>query len=338
MPVEKDLLEQELRAAKARIDTLEQELRAAKELPSNWEWTPIPHDEADEETAELWLWTTPEKPDIVRAAAETLASAPTALNPKKWLTLPLLEREDLTHDSRRYRFSLQSSDGEPQQLGLPTGQHVFIKAIVAGKPVIRAYTPLGHGLGFVDFVIKSYFPLPPHHPNGGALTMFMEQMQIGDTMQFKGPLGEFQFSSDAPTFTDGGKCPTRYSRLGFIAGGTGITPCLQVANALLEAQISVDIYFLVASKTPGDVLCKPELDTLAEHPHIRVWHTASSVSPADKWPFSAGRINEQLLREHLPPPGDDTFVFMCGPQPMIDEACTPSLQRLGHAEDRLHCF
>ena len=27
---------------------------------------------------------------------------------------------------------------------------------------MRAYTPLGHGKGYVDFVIKAYFPLEPN--------------------------------------------------------------------------------------------------------------------------------------------------------------------------------
>jgi len=93
-----------------------------------------------------------EAPPVVEAAK--------ALDPKKWVTFPLIEREDINHNTRRYRFGLPTA---LHDLGLPVGQHIFIKGSVEGKPVMRAYTPLGHGPGYVDFVIKAYFP--PYNPN-----------------------------------------------------------------------------------------------------------------------------------------------------------------------------
>lgn len=51
-----------------------------------------------------------------------------------------------------------------------------------GKPVMRAYTPVGDGKGYVDFVIKVYFP-NERFPNGGVLTQLMEKFDIGDTIE-----------------------------------------------------------------------------------------------------------------------------------------------------------
>jgi NAD(P)H-flavin reductase len=42
---------------------------------------------------------------------------------------------------------------------------------------------------------QAYFPLEPRFPNGGLLTMHMEKLSVGDTMQFKGPLGEYVFNT-----------------------------------------------------------------------------------------------------------------------------------------------
>ena len=100
-------------------------------------------------------------PVAAAAAAEGVpAEAAKALDPKKWVSFPLIEREDINHNTRRYRFGLPTA---LHDLGLPVGQHIFIKGSVEGKPVMRAYTPLGHGPGYVDFVIKAYFP--PYNPN-----------------------------------------------------------------------------------------------------------------------------------------------------------------------------
>ena len=75
-------------------------------------------------------------------------------------------------------------------------------------------------------------------------------LKIGDTLAFKGPLGHFDFDcapADVPrdtlcSFTNDTLCsftnegaPAQYMHLGLIAGGSGITPCLQVAMELLTS-------------------------------------------------------------------------------------------------------
>lgn len=56
------------------------------------------------------------------------------------------------------------------------------------------------------------------------------------------------------------------------------------------------------------------------------------------WEYSQGFISEDMVREHLPPPGDDTLILMCGPPPMIQFACNPNLDRVGHASGRRFTF
>jgi len=272
-------------------------------------------------------------------APKSAQAAPKALDPKKWVSFPLIEREDINHNTRRYRFGLPSAIHD---LGLPVGQHIFIKGSVDGKPVMRAYTPLGHGPGYVDFVIKAYFPLEPRFPIGGVLTMHMETLVVGDKLQFKGPVGEYVFHCDAkppagqmPTFCAGGP-NVPYKCLGLIAGGSGITPCLQVATAVLAADLDVHIKLLYANQSPEDVLCQPELDALALNPRFTAWYTVDRAP--EGWKYSTGFINEAMLGEHLPPPGEHSYIFMCGPPPMLDRACKPNLAKLGHAESNIHCF
>lgn len=59
----------------------------------------------------------------------------------------------ISHDTRRYRFSLPSAE---HVLGLPTGQHIHLTARIGGEVVIRAYTPVSsdEDHGFVDLVVK----------------------------------------------------------------------------------------------------------------------------------------------------------------------------------------
>lgn len=74
----------------------------------------------------------------------------------------LIEKEELSHDTRRFRFALQSPE---HILGLPIGKHIFLKFTETDKdgnsaPVIRSYTPVSSDdeVGYVDFVIKVSTP------------------------------------------------------------------------------------------------------------------------------------------------------------------------------------
>lgn len=54
--------------------------------------------------------------------------------------------------------------------------------------------------------------------------------------------------------------------------------------------------------------------------------------------YSQGFVDEAMVREHLPPAGDDTLVLLCGPPPMIKFACIPNLEKVGHLKNAIVCF
>lgn len=61
----------------------------------------------------------------------------------------LQEKEELSHDTRMFRFALQSPN---HVLGLPIGQHVSMKFVdkADGKTVTRSYTPTSSDLNVSD--------------------------------------------------------------------------------------------------------------------------------------------------------------------------------------------
>ena len=80
-----------------------------------------------------------------------------------------------------------------------------------------------------------------------------------------------------------------------------------------------------------------ELDRIAADRRGSGWYTVDRAP--DGWKYSTGFINEEMLKAHMPPPGENTYVFMCGPPPMIKFACRPSLQeKIGHQEDHVLAF
>lgn len=50
------------------------------------------------------------------------------------------------------------------------------------------------------------------------------------------------------------------------------------------------------------------------------------------WAYSKGFVTADMIREHLPAPGDDVLLLLCGPPPMVQLACHPNLDKLGYSQ------
>ncbi|KZT38057.1 hypothetical protein SISSUDRAFT_1047659 [Sistotremastrum suecicum HHB10207 ss-3] len=248
-----------------------------------------------------------------------------------WKKVRLTEATRISHDSIIYRFALARPD---QPLGLPVGQHVFVrlKRKDTGEIIQRAYTPVSqqNAVGFIDLLIKLYLS-SPQFPEGGKMTTGFHQLQIDDEIELKGPLGSFVWEGKGVArWRD---IQIRPKKLGLICGGSGITPILQVLRGVLqdEEDKETQIWLLNANKTEADILCNEELTNfMVSHGstgRYRLHHTLGR--PPQNWTFSTGRINDDMLKNHLPPPDDDALVLICGPDSMIKQTVMPGLTRLG---------
>ena len=114
-----------------------------------------------------------------------------ALDPKHKQAFVLQEKTVLSRDSFELNFALQSPE---HVLGLPTGKHIFLTADVNGELVMRRYTPItsDYDVGHVKFVIKAYPPCE-RFPLGGKFSQHLDSLKIGDTVDMRGPVGEFDY-------------------------------------------------------------------------------------------------------------------------------------------------
>uniref|UniRef100_A0A8D0ZFR4 NADH-cytochrome b5 reductase n=1 Tax=Sus scrofa TaxID=9823 RepID=A0A8D0ZFR4_PIG len=250
-------------------------------------------------------------------------------NPDIKYPLRLIDKEVVNHDTRRFRFALPS----PQHvLGLPVGQHIYLSARIDGNLVIRPYTPVSSDddKGFVDLVIKVYFKdTHPKFPAGGKMSQYLESMKIGDTIEFRGPNGLLVYQGKG----DPGWKPR--DPVGVAAAG--ITPMLQVIRAIMKDPDDHTVCHLLFANQK-DILLRPELEELRnEHSaRFKLWYTVDRAPEA--WDYSQGFVNEEMIRDHLPPPEEEPLVLMCGPPPMIQYACLPNLERVGHPKERCFAF
>ncbi|KAI9795329.1 MAG: NADH-cytochrome b5 reductase [Piccolia ochrophora] len=254
------------------------------------------------------------------------------LHPKDFREFALKEKTIISHNVAIYRFSLPSPTSI---LGLPIGQHISIAAPIPGKKddVVRSYTPISsdQSPGYFDLLLKSY-------PTGN-ISKHMASLQIGQTIKVRGPKGAMVYT------------PNMVKHFGMIAGGTGITPMLQIVRAIIRGRprnggrdtTEVDLIF--ANVNPEDILLKEDLDQLAkEDDKFRVYYVLNK--PPQSWEGGVGFVTVEMMQKHLPAPGPDMKLLICGPPPMV-RAMKQATESIGYEKplkpvsqlgDQVFCF
>jgi cytochrome-b5 reductase len=219
--------------------------------------------------------------------------------------------ETNTHDTKTFRFELPAD----ATLDMLPGDFLYVHAVTDGKAVKRAYTPssLPGATGSFDLTVKRY--------DTGVVSTYLHDQHIGDTVLMSGP-------NQGGHWVDG-----MAKRVGFIAGGTGITPMISIIRWILTKQIDTELFLLFANKTEADIIFREEWQrAVQEHQSFHCRHVLEEPPPG--WPEVTGRITTYILRRHLPAPGSDTCIFLCGPPPMVD-ALETTLKDLGHSEQAI---
>ncbi|KAF9904646.1 hypothetical protein EC991_002520 [Linnemannia zychae] len=278
----------------------------------------------------------------------------TFLAPKKWQDITLIKKIHLTHNTRLFRFAF----GHPDQLlGLPLGNHVFLRIKSNDSLYIRAYTPtsLPDQQGHLDLVVKIYFKdTDPRFPAGGVVSQYLDAMEIGNSIAIKGPIGSFTYDGRGQySHSNGrkGKC----LQIGMICGGTGLTPMYQIVQSILadKAQDATKLSLIFGNRTEDDILMRKDIEDAGNGlgpDRFHLWHVLSEEKP-EGWKYGWGYINKEMIKQHLfvsqwsaPASAEDLsdrIVLLCGPPPMINLCCLPILTELygkDFVDNNVFCF
>ncbi len=127
------------------------------------------------------------------------------------------------------------------------------------------------------------------------------------------------------------------TQIGLICGGTGLTPAYQVMQAVCkDPDDTTEIFLLYGNRTEKDILLREELDRMGKRVNVHVWYTLDT--PSEGWEYSSGFVTRDMIADHIPDPGPNTIVGMCGPLPMVNFACVPNLKALAFQESQYFSF
>lgn len=139
-------------------------------------------------------------------------------------------------------------------------------------------------------------------------------------------------------------------QIGMIAGGSGITPMLQVIHEITKnPNDKTEVTLVFGNLTSADILLKDRIDEIAKkHKNVKVHYIIDKPEP--NWNGPVGYITDDFAKKVLPPPSNDTLIFVCGPPPMMEAISgnkTPkfeqgelkgALKRLGYNEEQVFKF
>lgn len=260
-----------------------------------------------------------------------------------WVPVTLEKRTRISEDTRQYTFRIPNS---AKTLGLGTCQHIQLGFHLQDRMLIRDYTPikplipttpshnvsqipnaeaaaLEDGQGTFDLAIKTYFPTS--QTPGGAMTNFLDLMQVGEQVDVRGPTGEIIYNGEGKFSIEGVQCT--FTKISLVLGGSGITPGYAlIARIAAMRDAAVQVRVVDANKSEADILLYDELARLEKESQGRLKITHVLSHPTETWRGSRGHVNEKIIQDSLFAPGEDSVAFMCGPPTMIQKAALPALK------------
>ncbi|MFQ5781428.1 MAG: FAD-binding oxidoreductase [Nitrosopumilus sp.] len=240
-------------------------------------------------------------------------------------TLTLIYKKNLTEDLAIFRF--QPSDGSPID-DFKSGQFVILGHKMDGEKIIHRPYSISSPPSekrYYEFYIKW-----KEHPTFGKFTTFLFNMNIGDTVFYQKPAGnfciEYFFSNGAPD----------RRQMILIATGTGLAPFMSYILHLRNVGTKKKIVLIHGARHPLELGYEEILEKLEAESNgswnFRYFPTLSHPEdPLNKdWSGHTGRVQtfiqgidkhqsqlETMLGQQITP--TNSMFYLCGKKDMIDD-------------------
>lgn len=219
--------------------------------------------------------------------------------------------EDKSLKTFKYVFL---NDGDEEKFAYRAGQ--FAELSVAGKgeiPIGIASSPVEKG--FLKFTVNK----------AGLVTTHLHNMQVGDIMGIRGPLGNW-YPWDL--LEEGKNVLIIGGGFAFTTLRSSIVYMLDPANRGKFGNIDV----VYGARTPGMLLYKDELIEWEKRDDINMHITVDGTDDPE-WKYNTGFV--PTVTEEKAPPGDDnTYAIVCGP-PIMIKFTLPVLEKLNYSDSHI---
>ena len=223
-----------------------------------------------------------------------------ALHPKKQF-LVVESIRDMSADCKTFTLVPDKEKGTTQLAYFGAGKYLTVFETINGMPITRAYSISSSPKDSLE----GKYTLTIRLVEGGLMSRYIfDTWEVGTKVEVSAPAGNFEYQPlrDAQTVI----C---------VAGGSGITPFLSMANAINDGDEDFNMILLYGSKDYENILFREELEALENKcEKIKVVHVLSDEEK-DFDGIEKGFITADLIKKYAP---DDKeySIFLCGSQQM----------------------
>ncbi len=200
------------------------------------------------------------------------------------------------------------------------GQYITIKTEIKGKELRRAYS-------ICSSPRSDCFTIGVKKVDKGGFSDFAHtQLAVGDTLEVMTPEGRFAFRSTGQPKT-----------IAAFAAGSGITPIMSIAKAVLESHSKSKFVLVYGNKSFKDTMFYTDLVKLElDHSDRFFVYFVTSQTQEDDSRF--GRIDTAMVNYALKNKHKGTdfdAYYLCGPETMID-LVSDTLRENDIPKDKIH--
>ena len=224
-----------------------------------------------------------------------------ALHPKRQY-LKVAEIIDRAEDCKSYVLVPDEEKGTTALAWFGAGKYLTVFETIEGMPITRAYSISSSP----KESLEGKYVLTIKLVEGGLMSQYIfDTWAVGSSVEVSAPSGNFEYQElrDA-------------KKVICLAGGSGITPFVSMANAIADGDEDFEMTLLYGSRNVENILFKDELDALCEKcDKIKVVHVLSDEKAKAGKGFEKGFITAELIKKYAP--ADEKYsIFLCGPQQM----------------------
>ena len=226
-----------------------------------------------------------------------------ALHPKRQY-LKVADVKVMSEDCKSYTLVPDETKGTTALAYFGAGKYLTVFETIEGMPVTRAYSisssPKDSLEGKYVLTIKLV--------EGGLMSQYIfDNWEVGTAVEVSAPAGNFEYQ------------PLRDAKKVIcLAGGSGITPFVSMANAIADGDEDFELTLLYGSRNYNNILFREELDALqSKCDKIKVVHVLSDKGAKVPKGCEKGFITAKLIKKYAPE-NEVYSVFLCGPQQMYE--------------------
>lgn len=220
-----------------------------------------------------------------------------ALHPQKQFVRiqKVMERDA---DCKSFMLVPDAEKGTETLAYFGAGQYLTVFLDIEGMKLTRAYSVSSSPKEALE---GRYMLTVKYVQDGLASRYILDNWKEGDSVEVSAPEGFFEYNSlrDAETVVG-------------VAGGSGITPFLSMAQAICDGDEEFNLILLYGSREAEHILFKEEFDSImAKTDKVKVIHV---LSHEEREGYEHGFVTANLIRKYAPE--TPYSVFLCGPQQM----------------------